>query len=142
MYINSTTINETYHRCRLRRHESIAGAISVPGFLSTAHVFSRKKLEQQREFVICALKKLPKNIRRSSGCTGVPWITARHIVKQDRDYSLDVMDCLLAMAVALELVTIIHPENSMTDLAYIIIEDERARNISRSNKEYKNAIWD
>lgn len=142
MYINSTTINETYQGCRLGRHENKGGAIAVPGFLATAHVFSRRKIERQREFVICALKKLPKNIRRSSGCTGVPWITARHVVQQDKEYSLDVIDRLLAMSVALELVTVVHPEDSVTDLAYIIIEDERAKKISRSNREYRNAIWD
>ncbi|MBQ8888221.1 MAG: hypothetical protein IJY59_01880 [Bacteroidaceae bacterium] len=141
MYINPTTINETYDRCKLRRHESIAGAISVPGFLSTAHVFSRKKVEQQREFIVCALKKLPRNIRRSNGCTGVPWIIARHVVAQDRSYSLEVIDKLLAMAVSIELVTVVFPEDSATDVAYIVIEDERAMKISRANKEYKNAIW-
>lgn len=140
--LNPTNINEKYDYCRVRRHESRTEAIAVPGFMATPHAFRRSRLQQCRLFVIRALKILPKNIRRSAGCTGVPWFMSRHIVSQDKDYGLEVMDKLLAMAVALELVTVVHPEKSATDVAYIIIEDLTAIRTCKTNGEYRAAKWE
>ena len=141
MTINPTTINEHYDTCRVRRHESRADAVSVPPFLSTAHAFNRRKLVKEKAFVICALKKLPKTLRRSNGCTGQPWIVARHILSQDKDYSLDVVDRLLAMAVGLEMVTVTRPENAPSDMPYIIIEDERIIRRCKQVRDQKGATW-
>lgn len=142
MKITSTTINETYLSCCIRRHENRSGAIAVPPFLSTAHAFSRRRLEDRASFVICALKKLSKTLRRSNGCEGLPWIVARHFVAQDLDYQLDVVDRLLAMAVALDMVTAFIPENAPSDMLYIIIEDVRIIRQCKINKSIKGAIWD
>ena len=90
-------------------------------------MLSKKRLERNASFIICALKKLPKTLRRSNGCEGQPWIVSRHILSQDKDYALDVMDRLLAMAVGLDMVTVSIPEGAPSDMPYIIIEDERIR---------------
>lgn len=140
--LTPTNINERYDSCRIRRHENRSEAIAVPGFMATPHAFNRKKLAECRLFVIRALKLLPRNIRRSAGCKGVPWFTARHIMSQDKDFGLDVVDRLLAMAVALDLVTVVHPEGAVSDVAYIIIEDLTAIRICRTNREYRAAKWE
>ena len=141
MIITPTAINEAYERCRIRRHESRAEAVSVTPFLSTPHAFNRKKLERQASFVICALKKLPKTLRRSNGSKGQPWIVARHISSQEKDYSLDVMDRLLAMAVGLEMVSVHIPEGAPSDMMYIIIEDIRIIRQCKVANNYRGAIW-
>ena len=138
----TTQINETYDYCRLRKHETKAEVVAVPGFMSTPHAFRKNRLEASRLFVIRALKLLPKNIRRSCGCQGVPWFTARHIAKQDKDYGLEVIDRLLAMAVGLGLVTVVHPEKAVSDVAYIIIEDLTASRICKTRREYSAAKWE
>ena len=140
--ITPTTINERYDECRLRKHERMDTAIAVPGFMSTSHVFRKTKLESNRLFVISVLKMLPKSIRRSAGCEGVPWFIARRIVSQDKDYGLDVVDKILAMGVALGLVTVIHPEGIATDTGYIIIEDLSAIRMCKIRKEYRQAKWE
>ena len=140
--LTTTNINETYDYCRLRRHETKAEVVAVPGFMATPHAFRKNKLEASRLFVIRALKLLPKNIRRSAGCPGVPWFTARHIVSQDKDFGLEVIDKLLAMAVGLGLVTVGHPEGAVSDVAYIIIEDLNAARVCRTRREYKSAKWE
>lgn len=137
-----TQINETYDYCRLRRHETKEEVVAVPGFMVTPHAFRKNKLEASRLFVIRALKLLPKNIRRSNGCQGVPWFTARHIAKQDKNYGLEVIDRLLAMAVGLGLVTVVHPEGAVSDVAYIIIEDLTAARLCRTRREYSAARWE
>lgn len=141
MTINPTTINEHYESCRIRRHESRAEAVAVRPFLATAHAFHRKRLERQTAFIICALKKLPRTLRRSNGCTGQPWIVARHIFSQEKDYSLDVVDRLLAMAVGLDMVTAIVPEGASSDLPYIVIEDERIIRQCKMRLDRRGAIW-
>lgn len=141
MIITPTAINETYERCRLRRHESQSEAVAVRPFLSTSHVFHRRRLERNASFIICALKKLPKTLRRSNGCEGQPWIVSRHILSQDKDYALDVMDRLLAMAVGLDMVTVSIPEGAPSDMPYIIIEDERIIRQCKLTRSQKGAIW-
>ena len=141
MTINPTTINEHYASCRIRRHESRADVVAVPPFLATAHAFSKRRLARENAFVICALKKLPKTLRRSNGCTGQPWIVARHILSQGKDYSLDVVDRLLAMAVGLEMVTVTRPENAPSDMPYITIEDERIIRRCKQVRDQKGATW-
>ena len=140
--LTPTTINEKYEECRLRKHERRDTAIAVPGFMATTHAFRKAKLESTRLFVIGALKLLPRNIRRSNGCEGVPWFTARHIVSQDKDYGLEVVDRLLAMAVGLGLVTVVHPEGIPADTAYIIIEDLSIIRACKMRREYRQARWE
>lgn len=140
--LTPTTINERYEECRLRKHERRDTAIAVPGFMATPHAFRKAKLESCRLFVIGALKMLPKSIRRSAGCEGVPWFLARRIVSQDKDYALDVVDRLLAMAVGLGLVTVVHPEGAASDVAYIVIEDLNIKRTCRMRKEYRAAKWE
>ena len=140
MIITTTAINETYESCRLRRHEK-ADSVAVCPFLSSAHTFSRKRLERKASFIICALKKLPKALRRSNGCDGQPWIVSRHIVSQGKDYALDVMDRLLAMAVGLDMVSVCIPEGAPSDMPYIVIEDERIIRQCKLTRSLKGAIW-
>lgn len=142
MKISTTTINETYEACRLRRHDKQAEAVAVPPFLATPHAFHRRKLERQSTFVVCALKKLPKTLRRSNGCTGQPWIVARHILSQEKDYSLEVVDRLLAMAIGLGMVTATVPEGAASDMPYIIIEDERIIRSCKQSRDYRGARWE
>lgn len=141
MIITPTAINETYERCRLRRHESRSEAVAVRPFLATSHVFHRRRLERNASFIICVLKKLPKTLRRSNGCEGQPWIVSRHILSQDKDYALDVMDRLLAMAVGLDIVTVSIPEGAPSDMKYIIIEDDRIIRQCRQSRDYRGAKW-
>lgn len=141
MIITPTAINETYGRCHLRRHESRAEAVSVRPFLATSHAFHKKRLEKNASFIICALKKLPKTLRRSNGCEGQPWIVSRHILSQDKEYGLDVMDRLLSMAVGLDMVTVSIPECAPSDMPYIIIEDERIIRQCKLTHSQKGAIW-
>lgn len=141
MIITPTAINETYERCRLRRHESRSEAVAVRPFLATSHVFHRRRLERNASFIICVLKKLPKTLRRSNGCEGQPWIVSRHILSQDKDYALDVMDRLLAMAVGLDIVTVSIPEGAPSDMPYIIIEDDRIIRQCRQSRDYRGAKW-
>lgn len=140
--ITPTAINEAYESCRIRKHESRENAISVPGFMATSHAFSRKRLSSCAGFILGAIKKLPKTLRKSNGCTGQPWIIARRIVSQDKDYPLEVTDKLLSMAVALDYITATHPEGAVTDIFYIIIEDERCRKECMIQKDYRKAKWD
>lgn len=140
--LTSTNINEKYDYCRMRRHDDKSEAIAVPGFMSTSHAFRKSKLQQCRLFVIHALKMLPRNIRRSTGCKGVPWFLARRVVSQDKEYGLEVVDKLLAMAVALGLVTVVHPDDCAADVSYIIIEDLTAIRICKTQKEYRAAKWE
>lgn len=140
--ITTTAINGKYDQCRLRRHEKRAQCIAVPGFMGTPHVFHKARLEKNTLFVIDALKMLPKNIRRSAGCTGVPWFLARRIVMQGQDYGLDVVDRLLSMAVALGVVTVVEHEGAPSDVAYIIIEDLSAIRTCQMMKEYRHAKWE
>ena len=141
MIITPTAINETYERCRLRRHESRSEAVAVRPFLAISHAFHRRRLERNASFIICALKKLPKTLRRSNGCEGQPWIVSRHILSQDKDYALDVMDRLLAMAVGLDMITVIIPEGAPSDMPYIIIEDERIILQCKTIHNQKGATW-
>lgn len=141
MVITPTAINDNYDRCRLHRHESRADAIAVRPFLATSHAFHRKRLDRTASFVICALKKLPKTLRRSNGCEGQPWIVSRHILSQEKDYALDVMDRLLSMAVGLDMVTVTIPEGAPSDMPYIIIEDERIIRHCKLNGNQKGAVW-
>lgn len=141
MNISTTTINETYEACRCRRHDKQTEAVAVPPFLATSHAFNLRKLERKSSFVVCALKKLPKTLRRSNGCTGQPWIVARHIHSQEKDYSLDVIDRLLSMAVGLGMVTATIPEGAPSDMKYITIEDERIIRQCRQNRDYRGAKW-
>lgn len=140
--ITTTAINGKYDYCRLRRHEKRAHCIAVPGFMGTPHVFHKARLDRITLFVIDALKMLPKNIRRSAGCTGVPWFLARHIVMQDQDYGLDVVDRLLSMAAALGVVTVVEHEGAPSDVSYIIIEDLSAIRTCQMMKEYRHAKWE
>ena len=142
MKISTTTINETYEACRCRRHDKQTEAVAVPPFLSTPHAFNRHKLERQSTFVVCALKKLSKTLRRSNGCTGLPWIVARHIHSQQKDYPLEVVDRLLSMAVGLGMVTTSVPEGAPSDMKYIIIEDERIVRQCRQSRDYRGARWE
>lgn len=141
MIITPTAINETYESCRLRRHESRTEAVSVYPFMATSHAFHKKRLARSESFIICALKKLPKTLRRSNGCEGQPWIVSRHILSQDKDYALDVMDRLLAMAVGLDMVTVVIPEGAPSDIPHIIIEDERIIRHCKTTHNRKGAIW-
>lgn len=140
--ITTTAINGMYDYCRLRRHENRAQCIAVPGFMGVPHAFHKARLEKSMFFVINALKMLPRNIRRSAGCTGVPWFLARRIVMQDQDYGLDVVDRLLSMAVALGVVTVVEHEGAPCDVAYIIIEDLSAIRTCQMMKEYRRAKWE
>ena len=142
MTINPTTINEAYESCRIRRHESRSEAVASVPFLSMSHAFNKKRLERKRAFIICALKKLPKTLRRSNGCEGQPWIVARHIISQDREYSLDVMDKLLAMAAGLGMVTANIPEGAPSDMLYIVIEDTRIIRQCKQKRDQKGAAWE
>lgn len=141
MIISPTTINETYERCRARRHESLSEGISVPPFLATPHAFNKRKLNKKRTFIVCALKKLPKTLRRSNGCMGQPWIVARHIFEQEKDYSLDVVDRLLAMAVALDMVSASIPDGAPSDMLHIIIEDIRITRQCKASRDQRGATW-
>lgn len=141
MVITPIAINETYENCRLRRHESKSESVAVRPFLSTSHAFNKRRLEKNASFIICALKKLPKTLRRSNGCEGQPWIVSRHILSQDKDYALDVIDRLLAMAVGLDMITVTIPEGAPSDIPYIIIEDERIIRQCKSLHNRKGAIW-
>ena len=141
MIITPTAINETYESCRLRRHESRTETIAVRPFLATSHAFHKKRLARSASFVICALKKLPKTLRRSCGCEGQPWIVSRHILSQDKDYALDVMDRLLAMAVGLDMVSVSIPEGAPSDMPYIVIEDERIIRQCKLTRNIKGTIW-
>lgn len=141
MIISPTSINENYEACCVRRHSSRDEVIAVRPFLSNSHVFNKQKLEKRTAFVICAIKKLPKTLRRSNGCSGQPWIVARHILSQDKEYSLDVLDKLLAMAVGLNMVTVIIPEGAPSDMPYIIIEDERIIRQCKLVRNYKGTLW-
>lgn len=141
MIITPTAINETYESCRLRRHESRTEAIAVRPFLATSHAFHKKRLARSASFIICALKKLPKTLRRSCGCEGQPWIVSRHILSQDKDYALDAMDRLLAMAVGLDMVSVSIPEGAPSDMPYIVIEDERIIRQCKLTRNIKGTIW-
>lgn len=140
--LTSAAINEAYERCRIRKHENRKEAVAVPGFLTVAHAFNRLRLSSQSSFVLSSIKKLSKTLRRSNGCQGAPWIVARHIMEQDKDYPLDVTDKLLAMAQALEYISVVHPEGAVNDMAYIIIEDDRCRKECLIRKDYRRAKWD
>ena len=142
MNISPTSINETYESCRIRRHESRSESVAVRPLLSTSHAFNKKRLQKSAPFVVCALKKLPKTLRRSNGCEGQPWIVSRHILSQDKEYAIDVMDRLLAMAVGLDMVTVLIPEGAPSDLPYIIIEDERIIKQCKLARRYKGTVWE
>lgn len=142
MIISTTSINETYQSCRLGRHESRKDTVVVPPFLTDAHAFSLSRLKKQVGFLVCALKMLPKTLRRSNGCSGQPWIEARHVPAMGNDIGLDVTDRLLAMAAALEMVSVIRPENAPSDMPYIVIEDERIIRMSKMSGHRKGALWE
>lgn len=140
--ICSTAINEKYEECRLRKHDKKDSSVSVPGFMGTTHLFRNPKLEQSLLFVIEALKQLPKHLRRSAGCEGEPWFTARHVTSQEMPYELEVVDKLLSMAAGLGLVSVTHPEWLSADTAFIIIEDLTAIRTCKVRKEYRHHKWE
>ena len=141
-YVTSTNINEVYKTCLRRRTDYASTAVTYPGFMATPHTFDQRRLERESGFVLCALKKLPASLRRSNGCTGLPWFTARRLEKHAIDIDLDVTDRLLSMAAALDFITVVHPEDAVCDVAYIIIEDIRLKRKYRLKNDERRAKWD
>lgn len=141
-YVTSTNINEVYESCRIRKREKPEVSVTFQGFMSTTHCFNSKRLERAADFVLCALKKLPKSLRRSQGCTGLPWFTARHLETQGIDFDLEVTDRLLSMAAALDFISIVRPEDAVCDVTYIIIEDIRLKRKYSLKKDERRAKWD
>lgn len=146
MYINSITINETYNACQLGRRHSGKECISVNGFTHSAHLFSKQHLIQRQSFIICALKRLPKTLRRSMTDKGAPWITARRHGTGNEEFAMDTTEKLLAMGIALDIVSVLPSPITDTDVPYIIIEDLRCRRDQLAREgirpSVKNATWD
>lgn len=146
MYINSLTINETYKACQLRRRDSSKECISVNGFTHQAHLFNKSRLYQYQSFIICALKRLPKTLRRSLTDKGVPWITARRHGTDNEIFAMDTTEKLLAMGIALDIVSVVPSSVIDTDVPYVIIEDLRCRREQLAREgirpSAKNARWD
>lgn len=146
MYINPITINETYNVCLLRRHEPDKECISVNGFTCRAHLFNKFRLRGKESFIICALKRLPRILRRSVTDKGAPWITARRHDTDDSIYTLDTTEKLLSMGIALGIISVLSSAIQTTDVPYIIIEDLRCRREQLAREglrpSVKNATWD
>lgn len=146
MYINSITINETYNYCKLNRHETDKECISVNGFTMRAHLFNKSRLYQKQSFIICALKRMPRTLRRSITDKGAPWITARNHGIDNGLMAMDTTEKILSMGIALGIVTVLPSSISSTDVPYIIIEDIRSRReqLARNGERpsSKNAKWD
>ena len=142
-HVTSTNINEVYERCRKRRNDKSSVTVSFQGFMSTTHHFSQQRLEEAEPFILCALKQLPKELRRSKGCAGLPWFTARHFSKYNTTCFLEVADRLLSMAAVLDFITVLSPPaNIPCDALYIIIEDIKLKRKYRMQKNERRAKWD
>lgn len=142
-HITSTNINEVYEYCRCKRKGASSIAVTTPGFMATTHTFDQRRLEESEGYVLSVLKQLPKEFRRSSGCTGLPWFNARHLAKHDVMCYLEVADRLLSMAAALNLITVLAPpEGVPCDVAYIIIEDIKLKRKYRLRKDERRSRWD
>lgn len=146
MYINSLTINETYKACQLRRRSSSKECISVNGFTNRVHLFDKSRLYHYQSFIICGLKRLPKTLRRSLTDKGAPWITARWHGTDNEMFAMDTTEKLLAMGIALDIVSVFPSSVADTDVPYIIIEDLRCRREQLAREgirpSAKNATWD
>lgn len=121
MFISSINISTAYNQCITKRRE---GAIEVMGMMGRSYLFDNSALLREYPKILIALKWLPREMRRSHGCTGLPWIFGRKDRTGLEWLMLETLDKLIALGIALELITVTHPD-SATDIPYIIIEDCR-----------------
>lgn len=125
MNISSSVINQIYARCLLKRKEAAHSNITVPGLRESAHTFHKDRLQAEYSSILSAIKKLPRKMLRSNNPGGAPWIAARSYGSGYDGCTLDTMEKLVAMGIALNIIRIVKTEQPVSDVPNIVIDDER-----------------
>lgn len=131
MISTSQTIRCVYSESLFRKGDPKEEEVCVPGFREGTHVFHRKRLASRFTEIMCAIKKLPPSMLHSRNPQGVPWITARFGGGEYEGCTLDTVERLLSMGVALGIVRMTGSGETPCDMAYVTVDNDRLYRIEK-----------
>lgn len=131
MVVTSVTVNSIYLHCLLSKKEAREECIRVAGFREGLHTFHSGRLNKEFSRIMCAIKKLPSEMLHSHNPEGIPWIYARSYGGEYGGCTLDTIERLLSMGIALDIVRIVNRTGSSCDIPYTVIDDDRLIRIEK-----------
>lgn len=119
------TISRIYTESLFRKGDPKEEEVCVPGFRTGIHAFHKKRIEGRFREIMCAIKKLPPSMLHSLNPQGEPWINARLGGGGYEGCSLDTIERLLVMGLALGVISIVDNDRTPCDMVYVTVSDDR-----------------
>lgn len=119
-------IRRIYEACLWKRGDLDGLRVTVNAVGGKTHTFhERRLLSYRKSLETMLLTHLPDRLKRSKGCTGLPWYTVRWDKDGQPIGSNEVVELLIALAVGAGLMTLdfrrIEGVEDVT--AYVVVED-------------------
>lgn len=123
-------IQRIYDECLWKRGDLDGLRVQVAAVGGKTHTFHERRLKTyRRSLETMLLTHMPDRLKRSKGCTGLPWYAVRWDKNGHPIGSNEVVELLIALAVGAELMTLdfrrIEGVEGMH--AYVVVEDGKIR---------------
>ena len=116
-------VNSIFCYCLLRNGEESEESISVSGMTSSkAYVFHKKRLMSRRFTLASLYLRLPRSMRVSAGCKGMPWIMLRRCSLYE-GCTLESVEHAAVMGIAIGFIKRTDFSDSPVVMPHVVISD-------------------
>lgn len=135
------TVKDLYAKCAARMDG--VGTVRVEGISHRIHTFSSRAIDRHRDAIVRCLRMVNPALLRSRTDRPLPWVRARLGTDGEPWGELERVEQLVAMGIAIGVVTLVPVQNSAVDcMPSIVIENVRfARNERMERNRHRLGKW-
>ena len=118
------TINFNFYYCLLQEGEETEESISVAGMTSShAYVFHKGRLNERKFTLASLFMQLPRSMRVSAGCKGMPWIMLRRCPLYE-GCTLDSVEHVTIIGIAMGFIKQADNSDIPVAMQHVVVDDK------------------